>query len=89
MRTELEILKLMLEHQHLSENELCFWVYNLAFFYLITLKEADLMKVFIMKNKPDNGITRNGWAYYCESNQLQPNIDWINEMISKLEKEVK
>jgi len=83
MRTEKEILQLMLEHQELFESGICGWVRLLYHCDLISECEADLMTVFTYANRPQN--ERIIGFYFWSYGLIQPRIEWINEQIKRLE----
>ena len=89
MRSEKKILILMLEHQLLFSEGLCCWTSSLYRKGLITLKEYDLISVYIYYNRPSKYsslsayINRNA-GYYWKKDNIKPRLKWIKKQIEKL-----
>ena len=74
-----ELLELMLEHQKLFGNGLCFCSTYLHFKDLISSAEKELLSEYIKSNKPKNA----GYFLYWEEGNIAPRIEWINTQIEK------
>jgi hypothetical protein len=85
MRTEIELLNLMLGNQHLFFTGLCSWVWSLERKDLISFEERELLLKTISVYKPRNQRTIGGSWFYWIPEQIKPRIAWINRTIKKLE----
>lgn len=83
MRTIKELLQLMLDNQHLFDEELCIWAYYLYHYSYISTKEHRALKQYIHQNTPVHVDT----DYWWEAGDITPRIEWIKEQIKKLENE--
>lgn len=80
-----ELLKLMLEHQHLFKICLCQWNRALYVFNIISMEEHIDLEKYIEKNRPFLSYFRIG-PYYWPKYKFEPRIKWIKKHIEKLNK---
>ncbi len=89
MRTEKELLQLMLERQDQFAKGLCLWVGLLCRANIITYVEYSLLKEYIDNNRPSKYSSLSAFknrrgAYYWNKGDIKPRIKWINKQIEKL-----
>ncbi len=84
MRTEKELLQVLLDNMDKFETGLCLLVQDLYELKLININELKLINVRI-RNIPDRYDKEgNKYAYKWVVYQKQPRIDWLKEQINKL-----
>jgi hypothetical protein len=89
MRTIKELLQVMLDNQKYFHGGLCYWVYMLYQYNLITEGEFVIITNYITVNRPskyssiDAFIKRNS-AYYWPFGKISPRIKWIKKHINLL-----
>jgi len=81
MRTEKELLELMLQYQVYFQTGMCNWVERFYAFDLIDESEYKLLYNYIQNHEPEE---TNDILYWWPVGELQPRIDWINEQIKLL-----
>jgi hypothetical protein len=89
MRTEKELLKLMLERQDQFAKGLCLWVTLLNWSGIITYDECCLLEEYIHNNRPSmfsslSAFKNRRGYYYWNKGDITPRIKWINKQIEKL-----
>jgi hypothetical protein len=80
MRTEKELLQVLLDNMDKFETGLCIVTSILYSEGIITRYEKNVMHNYIYQYKPIN----SGAYYYWKIGKKQPRIDWLNEQINKL-----
>jgi hypothetical protein len=84
MKSNKEILELMLENQHLFKAGLCQWAFDTCIKNNISMKEYDNIDWYIYKNRPMNLRTLFNTTYYWYPRDKSPRIKWIKKHIKKL-----
>jgi len=90
MRSIKELLQIMLDNQHLFDNGLCRWRYNLRWSNfdnpIISQEESDLLLSYIDDNRPHalsswNALLNCASVYYWNKANIKPRIKWIKKHI--------
>ncbi len=83
MRTNKELLELMLENQQDFHTGLCQWILSMFMRDRITTDEYYELKDYLKQNKP---ITFHGIfsAFWWRVGDIKPRIKWIKKHIKKL-----
>jgi hypothetical protein len=89
MRTEKELLQLMLERQDQFAKGLCIWIDLLNWSGIITYDELKLLLDYIDHNRPSKFSSLSAFKnrrgkYYWNKGDITPRIKWINKQIEKL-----
>jgi hypothetical protein len=89
MRTEKELLKLMLWNQENFVKGLCGWIFSLNCSNIITNYELNLLMDYIDHNRPSmfsslSAFKNRRGGYYWNKGDIKPRIKWINKQIEKL-----
>jgi hypothetical protein len=89
MRTEKELLQLMLERQDKFAKGLCLWTELLFCSNIITYVEYSLLREYINNNRPSmfsslSAFKNRRGGYYWNKGDITPRIKWINKQIEKL-----
>lgn len=82
MKTNKEILKLMLNHIHLLESGLCGLVYIICRLQVITANEDIKALEYIKRNRPKTKSkladpSRLNTHYYWELGKVEPRVRWL------------
>jgi hypothetical protein len=83
-RTIKELLQLMLEHQGLFRDGLCYWARILYYTDKITFEEHSALYKYINENRPKNLSWFFRSAYYWKYGNIKPRIKWIKKHIARL-----
>jgi hypothetical protein len=89
MRTEKELLKLMLWNQENFVKGICGWIFSLNCHGIITKDECILIMDYIAHNRPSKFSSLSAFknrrgAYYWNKGDITPRIKWIKKQIEKL-----
>lgn len=89
MRTEKELLQLMLCHQEKFYGGLCLWIHILDFSGVITYDECYVLLDYIDHNRPSKFSSLSAYKnrnknYYWNKGDIAPRIKWIKKQIEKL-----
>lgn len=89
MRTDKEILELMLEHKDLLQSGLCSFALKLNNIKYINLEELSLIMDYIKTNRPNkfssiDAFLHRDSGYYWHRGRKSPRIKWIKQHIKKL-----
>jgi len=86
MRSEKELLQVLLDNIDKLEYGLCLLIIILKENSLISEQEEEILNEFISNKAPEryHSIRKYRMAYNWESGEKQPRIDWLNEQIAKL-----
>jgi hypothetical protein len=83
MRTNKELLELMLENQQYFEDGLCGWIFTIRLWDRITTEEYYELKKYLSQNKPIT-FHRIFSAFWWKRGDIKPRIKWIKRHIKKL-----
>lgn len=92
MKTEKELLHLILDNKHLFIMGLCHCVYKLLEKDIIDDEEFYMLKAFIDDNRKTPILSISDWwykrndCYYWKKNKITPRINWIKYQIKRLNK---
>jgi hypothetical protein len=87
MRTNKELLELMLENQQYFKSGLCWWIENMYRRGIITEAECDSLEYYLSQNKPITFykiLRMNTNSYWWRIGDIKPRIKWIEKHIKKL-----
>ena len=89
MRTEKELLQLMLDHPSKMGVGLCFWSSSLIVDNIITHHEFKSLRNYIHDNRPSKYSSLSAYrnrdnSYYWDQGDIAPRIKWIKKQIKKL-----
>ena len=89
MRTDKQILELMLEHKDLLQSGLCSFTLKLQGIKFITNEKYHLINDYINSNRPNkfssiDAFLHRDSAYYWWPGRKSPRIKWIKQHIKKL-----
>lgn len=80
-----KLWKLVLEHREYFHGGLCWWIFQLRKYHIITTWELYLLKLYMFINAPNWTLRLNmGDRYWFFYHNINPRIDWINKQIKKL-----
>jgi len=83
MRTNKELLELMLENQQNFHSGLCAWIISMYLRGIITTEEYYEFKKYLNQNKPIT-FHRIFSAFWWKQGDINPRIKWIKKHIKKL-----
>ena len=84
MKSNKEILELMLENQHLFRRGLCAWSSEMYYKDIIDNDERYSVRRYIKDNPPRNLYHMINGAFYWRPDRISPRIKWIKKHIKKL-----
>lgn len=89
MRTEKELLQLMLEHQDKFSTTLCALNNSMFLDNIITINECLMLHLYIKDNRPSmfsslSAFKNRRGEYYWNKGDITSRIKWINKQIEKL-----
>ena len=84
MKSNKEILELMLENQHLFREGLCQWAFDTCVRNGLNAEAYNNIDWYIYKNRPINLRTLFNTTYYWDPRNKSPRIKWIKKHIKKL-----
>lgn len=93
MKTDKELLQIMLDNKQHFCYGLCYWAANLYYYDILTEDEYFRLDHYISENLPTFTwykllhplITTIGTGYCWEKDNIAPRIKWIEAQIKKLE----
>ena len=82
MRTEKELLQVLLDNSSIMDAGLCWLIDDLLRQDIISVKEFLVLENYLYNNKPSNILSLT--EFWFPMGEKEPRINWLKEQINKL-----